>query len=174
MNVHKAAPIALALVAASVLTACERKEAAESPLEGAWTVASIHVTGPDSADNATVQPSLFVFGEKHYSMMRVTGNQPRALAATNNPTDAEKLAAYNSFIANSGTYEVADSTLTIHPVVARSPNYMGGSDIYHFRISGDTLWLSNTGADIRTRIGGQLVGPSGTPSATVLVLIRQK
>ena len=85
--------------------------------------------------------------------MRVTGNQPRTLAATDSATDAEKLAAYDSFVANSGTYEVADSTLTIHPIVARSPNYMsGGSDKYHFRVSGDTLWLSNTGADIRTRI----------------------
>jgi len=176
MRKQTTAPIALAALTAILLTACERGERAEhseSPLEGAWSVASIHVTGPDSA-NTTVQPSLFLFGDKGYSMMRVTGAQPRALAATDSDTDAEKLAAYDSFIANSGTYEVADSTLTIHPVVARSPNYMGGSDIYHFRVSGDTLWLSNTGADIRTRIGGQLVGPKGTPNATMLVLVRQK
>ncbi len=178
MNVQTTAPIALVALAAILLTACERGERAEHPqsaLEGAWSVASIHVTGPDSAANTTVQPSLFLFGDKHYSMMRVTGNQPRALAAKDSFTDAEKLAAYNSFVANTGTYEVADSTLTIHPVVARSPNYMsGGSDKYHFRVSGDTLWLSNTGTDIRTRIGGQLVGPSGVPSATMLVLVRQK
>ena len=177
MNAHTKAPIVLAALAAVLLTACERGERAEhseSPLEGAWSVASIHVTGPDSAAT-TVQPSLFLFGDKHYSMMRVTGNQPRALAATDSSTDAEKLSAYNSFIANTGTYEVADSTLTIHPIVARSPNYMsGGSDIYHFRVSGDTLWLNNTGKDIRTRIGGQLVGPSGATSATNLVLVRQK
>ena len=177
MRKQTTAPIALAALTAILLTACQRGERAEhseSPLEGAWSVASIHVTGPDSA-NTTVQPSLFLFGDKGYSMMRVTGAQPRALAATDSDTDAEKLAAYDSFIANSGTYEVADSTLTIHPVVARSPNYMsGGSDKYHFRVSGDTLWLSNTGADIRTRIGGQLVGPKGTPNATMLVLVRQK
>lgn len=174
MNVHTTAPIALAVLAATLLTACERKESAESPLEGAWSVASIHVTGPDSAANATMQPSVYLFGDKYYSMMRVTGNQPRTLAATDSATDAERLAAYNSFIANTGTYEIADSTLTTHPIVARSPNFMGGSDKYHFRVSGDTLWLSNTGADIRTKIGGQFVGPSGTPSASVLVLVRQK
>jgi hypothetical protein len=127
--------------------------------------------GQDSA----VQPSLYLFGDKHYSMMRVTGNQPRTLAAKDSATDAEKLAAYDSFIANTGTYEVADSTLTIHPVVARSPNFMsGGSDKYQFRVSGDTLWLSNSGVDIRTRIGGQLVPPSGPQNATTLVLVRQK
>jgi hypothetical protein len=177
MKMHTNAPIALAALAAGLLMACERGERAEhseSPLEGAWSVVSIQVIGSDSAAT-TVQPSLFLFGDKHYSMMRVTGNQPRALAATDSATDAEKLAAYNSFIANTGTYEVADSTLTIHPVVARSPNYMsGGSDIYHFRVSGDTLWLSNTGKDIRTRIGGQLAGPSGATNATNLVLARQK
>ena len=178
MKVQTIAQIAFATLATMLLTACERGERAEhteSPLKGAWSVASIHATGLDSAASTTVQPSLFLFGDKHYSMMLVTGNQPRALAATDNATDAEKLAAYDSFIANTGTYEMADSTLTIHPVVARSPNYMaGGSDKYHFRVSDDTLWLANTGADIRTRIGGQLVGPTGTPSATMLLLVRQK
>jgi hypothetical protein len=175
MNMHTTAAIALTALATTLFTGCQRSESPEPPLEGAWSITSIRVTGPDSAANATVQPSLYLFGDKHYSMMRVTGNQPRTLAATDSDTDAEKLASYNSFIANTGTYEVADSTLTIHPVVARSPNYMsGGSDIYHFRVGGDTLWLSNTGADIRTMIGGQLVGPTGTPSATTLVLVRQK
>ena len=175
MNRHTTAPITLAALAVTLLAACERADAPEPPLEGAWSVVSIRLTGPDSALNTTVQPSLYLFGDKHYSMMRVTGNQPRPLAATDSATDAEKLAAHNSFIANTGTYEVADSTLTIHPVVARSPNYMsGGSDKYHFRVSGDTLWLTNTGADIQTRIGGQLVGPTGTPNATMLLLLRQK
>jgi hypothetical protein len=175
MNMHTTAPIALAALAAIFLVACERSEGPEPPLEGAWSIASIRVTGPDSAANTSVQPSLYLFGDKHYSMMRVTGNQPRALAAKDSVTDAEKLAAYNSFIANTGTYEVADSTLTIHPIVARSPNFMsGGSDKYQFRVSGDTLWLSNNSGDIRTMIGGQLVGPTGPQNTTMLVLVRQK
>lgn len=175
MNVHTTAPIALAALAATMLVACERAEPPKPPLEGAWSVVSIRVTGPDSAANTTVQPSVYLFGDKHYSMMRVTGNQPRTLAAKDSVTDAEKLAAYDSFIANAGTYEVADSTLTIHPVVARSPNFMsGGSDKYDFRVSGDTLWLSNKGADHRTMIGGQIVTPPGARSATMLVLVRKK
>lgn len=175
MNVHTGAPLATAALAALVLTACERSDGPESPIEGAWKVASIHVTGPDSANTTTVQPSLYLFEDKHYSIMRVTGNQPRALAAKDSATDAEKLAAYNSFIANTGTYEVADSALTIHPIVARSPNFMaGGVDKFYFRVSGDTLWLSSSGADIRTSIGGRLAGPSWTPSATMLVLMRQQ
>jgi len=175
MTLHPAAPIVLAAFAATLLTACERREGPEPPLEGAWTIVSIRVTGPDSAANPAVQPSVFLFGDKYYSMMRVTGNGPRVLAAGDSVTDAEKLSAYDSFVANTGTYETADSTLTIHPVVARSPNFMsGGSDKYHFRISGDTLWLSNTGADFKTMIGGQLVTPRGARTPTVLVLVRQK
>jgi hypothetical protein len=174
MHMPSAARFAIATLAATLLAACQRAESPEPPLEGAWSIVSIRVTGPDSAAT-TVQPNLFLFTDRHYSMMRVTGNQPRTLAAKDSVTDAEKLAAYDSFVANSGTYEVADSTLTTHPIVARSPNFMsGGSDKYTFRVSGDTLWLSNTGADLRTMIGGQLVAPSGPPSATQLVLVRQK
>lgn len=178
MNLHQAAPIALTALAAAMFSGCqpaEAPEAREPGLEGAWSIVSIRGTGPDSAPGTTVQPSVYLFGNTHYSMMRVTGNQPRALAATDSVTDAEKLAAYDSFIANTGTYEVGDSTITIHPVVARSPNFMsGGSDKYYFRVSGDTLWLSNTGADFKTMIGGQLVTPPGAPSTTMLVLVRQK
>ena len=168
----------VAALTAALLTGCqpaEAPEAREPGLEGAWSIVSIRVTGPDSAASPTVQPSVYLFGDTHYSMMRVTGNQPRALAAADSVTDAEKLAAYDSFIANAGAYEVADSTITIHPAVARSPNFMsGGSDKYYFRISGDTLWLSNTGADFKTMIGGQLVTPPGAPSATMLILVRQR
>mgnify|MGYP001792700345 CR=1 FL=1 len=175
MNLRNPTPITLAVLAATLVVACERTEHSVPTLEGAWRAVSIRVTGPDSAADQMAQPSLFLCGETHYSMMRVTGNQPRALAAKDSVTDAEKLAAYDSFIANSGTYEVADSTLTIHPVVARSPNFMaGGSDKYHFSVRGDTLWLSNTGADFRTKLGGQLVTPPGPRSATMLVLVRQE
>jgi hypothetical protein len=172
MNVRTAAPLALAALAVTLVTACERREADESPLEGAWSVVSVKITGPDSADTA-VQPSLYLFTDKHYSMMRITG--PRTMAAGDSVTDAEKLSAYDTFVANSGTYETADSSLTIHPTVARSPNYMaGGSDKYHFRVSGDTLWLSNTGEDFKTMIKGQLVTPAGRRNTTLQVLVRQK
>jgi hypothetical protein len=160
-------------LAAILLAGCARPEAPATPLEGAWSVVSISGSGPDSAPAPTVQPSVYLFGERFYSMMRVTGNQPRMLAATDSATDAEKLAAYDSFIANTGRYEIADSTLTIHPTVARSPNFMaGGSDKYHFRVSGDTLWLSNSGVDLQSMIGGQLVTSRGSPS--MLVLVRQR
>lgn len=173
MTMNSASKIVLAGLAAAVLTACEAAESSgssDSPLEGAWSVVSISSAGQD----VMVQPSVILFGDRHYSMMRVTGNQPRTLSATDSVTDAEKIAAYDTFVANSGTYEVMDSTITIHPTVARSPNFMaGGSDKYTYRVSGDSLWLSNTGSDIRSMIGGQLVG-SRNPTASMMVLARQR
>lgn len=181
MNVLPRPPFALTALAASFLLACApaaapvAPAAPGSPVAGAWSVASYSVTDSAGTTALAVQPSLYIFAERHYSMMRVTGEGPRTLSATESVTDAERLAAYNTFIANTGTYEISDSTLTIHPVVARSPNFMaGGSDRYTFRVGGDTLWLSNRSTDIRTMIGGQLVTPSGPSSSAVQVLVRQR
>ena len=56
MNLHPASQIALAALAATLLTACERPEPPEPPLEGAWSIVSIRVTGPDSAASTMAQP----------------------------------------------------------------------------------------------------------------------
>jgi hypothetical protein len=58
------------------------------------------------------------------------------------PTDAEKVAAFNSFIANSGTYVVSDSTIEMRMVVAKTPNVMGQTQTYLYRLSGDSLSLT--------------------------------
>jgi hypothetical protein len=58
-------------------------------------------------------------------------------------TDAEKVAAFDSFIANSGTYELTDSTLTTRPMVAKNPTFMaGGSLTFTYQIEGDDLRLT--------------------------------
>lgn len=179
MTLCTAARVAPAALTAFLLSACTPAAAPEAPaappLEGAWSVVSLSFTGPDGTTTPAVQPSLYLFGGRHYSMMRVTGDGPRTLAATDSVTDTEKLAAYDTFIANTGTYEVADSTLTIHPIVARSPNFMaGGSDRYTFRVSGDTLWLTSNAADMRMMMGGQLAAPAGASGTTMQVLVRQR
>jgi hypothetical protein len=82
--------------------------------------------------------------------MYVPGDEPRELFSgdapvlgTLEPTDAEVLTAFGSFIANSGTYEVSGSTITTRPTVAKTPNFMaGGSLSYTYRVEGDTLWLT--------------------------------
>jgi hypothetical protein len=142
-------------------------------IEGAWKVTEIVVTGADTANVPNAQPGLIIFARKHYSAMWVPGNQPRSLFKGEDPTDQEKIAAYDSFVANSGTYEVAGATLTLHPMVARSPNFMaGGVSKYQMRIEGTTLWLTQKNTDLSFRIGDRVAPSSGPANEIRLKLSR--
>jgi hypothetical protein len=145
----------------------------KKPLEGAWKVAEIVITGDGAINVPNAQPGLFIFAQKHYSMFYVSGSQPRTLFKGENATNEEKIAAYDSFVANTGTYEISGSTITIHPMVARNPNFMaGGFDKYQFRIEGNTLWLTEKSTDLNTRNGGKVGPGSGPASETRLKLTR--
>jgi hypothetical protein len=122
----------------------------QSPLEGVWKIVEVSFTEPDTSGMiSSPQASLFIFTERHYSIMRVVGSRTRALFADpSQPTDAERLAAYTSFSANSGTYEISDATIEIHPIVAKNPNFMAGqSATFAYRVSGDSLWLTSRPED---------------------------
>lgn len=133
-------------------TAVSAQNSTKKPIEGVWKVTEIVVTGADAVNVATPQPGLIIFARKHYSVMWIPGNQPRTLFKGESPTNEEKIAAYDSFVANAGTYEVAGEILTLHPVVSRSPNFMaGGSAKNQFRIEGTTLWLIQKNTDLSVR-----------------------
>src|SRR5687767_14335521 len=76
------------------------------PIEGAWRMTEIVVAGAGASRVQAPQPSLLIFSGRHYSMMYVGGNEPRKLSAAEDPTTTEKLAAFDSFVANTGTYEI--------------------------------------------------------------------
>jgi len=147
----------------------------KKPIEGVWKVTEIVITGANASNSANVQPSLFIFSQQHYSLMYVPGNKPRALYKAQEPTNEEKISAFDSLIANTGTYEISGSTLTIHPIVARNPNFMaGGSDKYQFRIEGTTLTLTEKSTDLNVRIGNRVVPASGPANETRLKLVRME
>ncbi len=153
-------PVALIAISGFVImaTACaptadqEPAAVAAAPsVEGAWRITEFSSTGPDTSYAISdPQPSLLIFLAGHYSQMYVPGDEPRELFSGDEPvlgalepTDAEVLTAFGSFIANSGTYEVSGSTITTRPIVAKNPNFMaGGSISYTYRVEGDTLWLT--------------------------------
>src|SRR5712692_9327752 len=93
----------ITLIAYSTVLAAQT--APRKPLEGVWKVVESVVTGAGAgaSKNANPQPSLFIFAKTHYSMMLVPGTQPRALFKAEEPTNEEKLPAFDSFIANTGT-----------------------------------------------------------------------
>ena len=163
----------MAVLLAVVPAMAGAQSAARHPVEGAWKVVDIVVTGDRAENTPNPQPGLFIFGQKHYSMMWVRGGKARAPYAGEVPTNEEKVKAFDSLVANSGTYEVSGSALNVRPMVARSPNFMaGGSSKYEFRVEGSNLWLTEKSADTRYRIGKDVVPPSRPPSETRLKLVR--
>ncbi len=104
----------------SVATVAQAQEAA---IQGAWVLSST----ADSAGNVNEAPlpGLFVFTGTHYSMMYAIGDGPREGYPGDDQTDEERLAAYDTFIANTGRYAVDGDQLTFRAYVAKDPNYMG-------------------------------------------------
>lgn len=146
---------------------------ARKPIEGAWKVTEIVVTGADASNVPNPQPGLLIFAGRHYSIMHVTGTQPRKPFNAEDPTQQEKLAAFDSFVANTGTFELSGTTLTIRPVVARNPGFMaGGFDKYQIRIEGNTMSLTNKSTDFHLRKGDKVLQSSAPLSETRLKLVR--
>ena len=133
------------LLLSVLVVSCEQ---AKGPVEGAWGVMEYSVSTPDTSYTVSEpQPSQFIFGKQHYSIMWVPGNESRALFADQESrTEAEYVAAYRSFVANSGTYEISDSSLTTHTVVAKNPNRMadGIEEVFTYQLENGNLLLSST------------------------------
>ena len=147
---------------------------AGSLIEGVWRIADITIKG---ANPSTVvdPPSVYIFMKTHYSMMRAVGaaGAERTLFKAIDPADAEKIAAYDSFVANTGTYDLTGTVLTVRPIVAKHPNFMGGGfDTYEVRAQSDTLWLENKSTNLRYRMGTGLVTSSAAVEERTIKLIR--
>ena len=128
-------------------------------LQGVWKVTERTVTGGANPGPRAVLPNLYFFTQKHYSITAVNGAKPRtAYAPAKDPaklTDAEKLARFeewNMFTANSGTYEIRGSTITMHPLVAKNQGVMDGAPFDRsFSLEGNTLWLVQKDSTSETR-----------------------
>jgi hypothetical protein len=70
--------LTLLVVCATVVSA---QSSRKKPIEGAWKVTEIVVTGADASNVSTPQPGLIIFTQKHYSVMWIPGNQPRVLSS---------------------------------------------------------------------------------------------
>ena len=157
-------PYLCLITALSLLMACAqtpepaaKTEEAPPTIEGVWKIEEMEtIGGPNEGIITDPQPSLHIFTKQHYSIMFVSGIEPRPLFETTTPSEKEIAAAYNVFIANGGTYavtlksnvgssggvELESSNLVLHPSVAKDPNFMsGGSISYEFQLEGDSLSL---------------------------------
>ena len=92
-----------------------------------------------------VNGSVYIFTEKHYSYVFAPGSAPRPLHAgdPNKPTDAEKVAAYDTIVAASGTYVLTGSTLSLTALLHKNPNEMLGEPLeYTIELDGDVLRMT--------------------------------
>jgi hypothetical protein len=100
-------------------------------VRGVWKVTEVASRAPRAEWEVRPTPYLsqFIFTDKHYSYMYVPGVGPRKRFAgdPNKPTDAEKVEAYNSLVAATGTYSLSGSTLTMNAIVHKNPNEMAGT-----------------------------------------------
>ena len=110
-------------------------------LVGAWLIVETTVTTLDgTTTNENPQPGVYIFTERHFSNMLIP-EERRSLFGEER-TDEERLAAYDNFIADSGSYELTDSLLTTHNMIAKVPNAMDGGFPYRYTLDGDSLVLT--------------------------------
>lgn len=150
MNQFKTSFIGLVIIILiSASGGCNQQEStavgSDQSLVGVWKIISgSQVDSAGQNINLNFQSSVVIFTPKYYSITYAVGDQPRQPATERwNPTDEEKLAAFNSLIVNTGEYENSGSSITFRPQVARSEEFCnGGFAEYEYQINGDTLNLT--------------------------------
>ena len=117
----------------------------ENVLEGVWRIVQAHTVDSEGQTwNSHPQTNVVIFTTGHYSFVwTFCGDMRQPAAERWNPTVEEKIEAFNTIIANTGTYELTDSTLVTRPISATFQEYVGGgySD-YEYRVEGDSLYLT--------------------------------
>jgi hypothetical protein len=113
-------------------------------LRGVWKITELASRAPGAEWQARPTPYLsqFIFTDTHYSYMYVPGPGPRKRFAgdPNKPTDAEKVEAYNSLVAATGSYSLSGHTLTMIALVHKNPNEMTGEALtYNVALDGGTI-----------------------------------
>jgi len=140
-----ALPLLLLLLAAC---ACHADDA-RTPLVGSWDLVAVENRG---ADGSVERP----FGDRPQGRITYTADgflsahvmradrPPFATGGLYSGTQAEKAAAYDSYIAYYGSYTVDATARTVTHGLAGSlfPNWSGTGQTRHYALDGDVLTLS--------------------------------
>src|SRR5215207_5029083 len=98
-------------------------------LAGAWELVS------------NTQNGIAVFTDIHFHMTLTAKSRKKFKAEE--PTDVEAAEAYRTLSTAAGTYKIAGTTMTLHRIVNRNPNWTGEDVHWDFRIDGEQLTLDN-------------------------------
>jgi len=134
--------------AQAVLARSGSRSPTEADLVGTWQLLSIEDTiagevrpavglGPHAAGVLMYQ------AEGYMCATLVDGHRP-AWTDPAKPTDAEKIACFDTFIAYCGTYKVdCEKSVVYHyPTIAWSPAFVGTTQARPFRLEGDKLIIT--------------------------------
>ncbi len=140
-------------------------------VRGVWERREVTRTqGGEVTTDTQPGPSLYIFTENHYSIVGMRASEAAARYATPwTPTDEEKLARYGAVSVNAGTYEIADGSLIVRPVVARVADFVGGVARFEFQISGDTLWMTMVEEFSRDGVPATWIGTRSSRSKLVRI-----
>jgi len=132
--------------AGNALTTDAKLTPGRTTLRGVWKVTELSSRELGGEwKTLPLNGSVYIFTEKHYSYMFAPGIGPRRLYSgdPNKPSDAEKVAAYDSFVAASGTYVLSGSNLALTALLHKNPNEMVGEHLmYTIEIEGNTLQMT--------------------------------
>ena len=131
---------------------------AQDGLTGVWKVEELTTEGGQNPGTSTdLAPSLYVFTDGYYTNMWIPGDGDRPEAGLQDVSDEDTIAAYNSFFAQSGSYEVSGSTITFHVMLAKVPAATGGMPEMEYRLEGDTLYLTQPANPLGVMVHRKLV-----------------
>jgi hypothetical protein len=143
--------LSVLLLAASLLAQTTTPAPTVAQLLGTWKLVSIEDTMTDGKVQPPAQfgvhPHGFIMYEPDGHMCAAIANGDRAAwKDPAKPTDAEKIAYYDTFIAYCGTFKLdgATSTVTHYPSVAWTPAYVGSTQPRPFRLEGNRLIITVT------------------------------
>jgi hypothetical protein len=140
----------ISLVAFCVAWVVGSYVSAEPPkVQGVWKVVEA-TAGTNTMTN--IQPALWIFTKKHYSVTSIQRDKPRP-ELPQNATDAEKVAAWAPFAADAGTYEATDRAIVYHPQLSKNPIGMAPGTTHNsdIKVEGNTLTvIANYGNALNT------------------------
>ena len=125
-------------------------ELATSQLVGTWHLVSVEDTITGQAEPLLpygAHPAGFLmYHPDGHMCAALTGGDRPAWKDSDGPTDAEKIAYYDSFVAYGGPFKVDyDKSIVYHyPTVAWSPAFVGTTQARPFRLEGDKLIITVT------------------------------
>lgn len=130
--------------------------AVSNPFSGAWLITQTGVTDAYGATTVNDSPAtgMFVFTQRHYSILFVPGAERAPCRFSREVTSAECLSAYDNFSADAGTYVYDETTLTAQNMIAKIPDVMKATAVFEWRLDGDALLLTLRGA--WAPVGGQI------------------